>query len=85
MKPLIIVNNKMSYIIQLNKYETDSYLLQNFQGNMTDCLINHAFCKVYEHEIVFVLICRTARTISGSQVLQNTGIIKQNVVFLWKF
>jgi hypothetical protein len=48
-------------------------------------LINHNFCKVYEREIVFVLICRTGRTISGSQLLQNSGIIKQTVVLLWKF
>ena len=70
-------------LIQLNKYETDLYFLQNFQ-----CKTIHAFCKICKHEIVFVLICstgRTRRTISGSQLLQNTWIIKQTVVLLWKY
>ena len=71
--------------LQLNSYETDPYFLQNFQSNTTVCLIIHAFCKIYEREIDFVFICRTARTISGSQLLQNKGIIKQSVVLLWKF
>ena len=71
--------------VQLNEYETDPYFLQNFQSNTRVCLIIHAFCKVYKREIVFVLICRTGRTISGSQLLQNTEIIKQTVVLLWKF
>ena len=72
-------------LVQLNKYETDPYFLQNFQSNTTVCLIIYTFCKVCEREIVFVLICRTGRTISGSQLLQNMGIIKQTVVLLWKF
>ena len=70
--------------LQLNKYETEPYFLQFFQSNTTVCLIIHAFCKVYEREIAFVLICRTGRTISGSQLLQNTWIIKQTVVLFWK-
>ena len=62
------------YLVQLNKYEADPNILQNFQIDTALCLIIHAFCKVYIHEIVFVLLCRTARTISGSQLLQNTWI-----------
>ena len=34
----------------------------------------HAFCKICEHEIVFVFICnngRTGRKLSGSQLLNN--------------
>ena len=71
--------------VQLNKYETDLYFLQNFQSNTTACSIIQVFCKNYKREIVFVLICRTARTISGSQLLQNKRIIKQTVLLLWKF
>ena len=48
-------------------------------------MLIHTFCKICEHEIVFVLICSTARTISGSQLLQNRWIIKQTVVLLWKY
>ena len=73
-----------NFLVQLNEYETDQYFLQTFQSNTTVCLIIHAFCKIWEREIVFVLICRIARTISGSQLLQNTWIIKQTVVLLWK-
>ena len=57
--------------VQLNKYKTDPYFLKNFQSNTTVCSIIHAFGKVYERENVFVLIYRTARVISGSQLLQN--------------
>ena len=43
--------------VQLNKFETDPYFLQNFQ--CTTMYIS-AFCKICElnteHEIVFVLI-----------------------------
>ena len=35
--------------VQLNKYETDRYFLQNFQ--CTTMLI-HEFCKICDHEIV---------------------------------
>ena len=56
-----------------------------FKSNMTVCSIIHTFCKVYEREIVSALICRTGRTISGSQLLQNRWIIKQTIVSLWKF
>ena len=38
--------------IQLNEYETDQYFLQNFQS--TTMLI-HAFGKICEREVVFVL------------------------------
>ena len=72
------------FLVKLNKYETDPYFLQNFQSDTTVCLIIHMVCKGYKHEIVFVLIWRTGRTILGSQLLQNTGIIKQTVVLLWK-
>ena len=41
--------------LQLNKYETDPYFLQNFRSKTTICLIFHVFCKSYECEIV--LIC----------------------------
>ena len=71
--------------LQLNNYETDLYFLQNFQINTTVCLIIHTFCKVCKREIIFVLICRTTRTVSGSLLLQNTWIVKQTVVLLWKF
>ena len=61
------VNSKRKFFqkqLQLNKYETDPDFLKNLQSNTTVCLIIHTFCKVCECEIVFVLICRTARTIS---------------------
>ena len=60
--------------VQLNEYETDPYFLQNFQ--CTTMLI-HTFCKIFEHEIVFVLIFRTGRTISDSQFVQNTKYVNQ--------
>ena len=58
--------------ILLNEYETDPYFLPNCQIKTKVCLIIHRFYKIYEHEIAFVLICRTARTISGSKLLKNT-------------
>ena len=48
------------HIVQLNKYETDPYFLQNFQSNTTVCMIIHMACKIYVPEIVFVLIFRMA-------------------------
>ena len=74
---------KSSIIVQLNKYETDQYFLQNIQIS-NNCLIIYAFCKSCEREIVFVLICKTGRTIPGSQLLQKTRIIKQTDILLWK-
>ena len=77
--------NFESFCFLLNEYDTGWYFLQNFQCTI---MLIHAFCKICEHEIVFVLICstgRTGRTISGSQLLQNTWIIKQTVIFLWKY
>ena len=41
------------------------------------CLIIHSLCKVYKCENVFVLICRTGRTIT------KTRIIKQTLLFVW--
>ena len=38
-----------AFRVQLNEYETDRYFLQNFHC-MT--MVIHAFCKIYEHEIV---------------------------------
>ena len=73
--------------VQLNKFELDQYFLQNFQ--CTTMLI-HAFCKICKPEIVFVYFLSVNfcfdffRTISGSQLLQNTWIIKQTGVLLWK-
>ena len=58
-------------LLQLNKYKTDPYFLQDFQSNTMVCLIIHAFCKVYKCEIVFILICRTGRTILGSQLVHD--------------
>ena len=37
---------KVRLVVQLNKYKTDPYFLQNFQSNMTVYLIIHEFCKV---------------------------------------
>jgi len=45
-------------------------------------MLIHTFCKIFEHEIVLQK-CET-KTISGSQLLQNRGIIKQTVLLLWK-
>ena len=39
-------------MLQLNEFETDPCFLQNFQSNMTVCLIIHMFCKNCEPEIV---------------------------------
>ena len=53
-------------------------------------MLIHAFCKICEPEIIFVYFLRVDfcfdffRTISGSQLLQNTWIIKQTSVLLWK-
>ena len=68
--------------IQLNEYKTDPYFLQNFQSDMTVCLIIHMFCKSCEPEIVLQI---KTKTIARSQTLQNVWIIKQTVVLLWKF
>jgi hypothetical protein len=46
--------------VELNEFETDPYFLQFFHSNTTVCLIIHMFCKSYEPEIVFVLICNQA-------------------------
>ena len=72
MKNVTSVQTSSMYICTVNKFETDLYFLQTFQSNTAVCLIIHAFCKVCERAIVFVLICRTVGTISGSQLLQNT-------------
>ena len=64
-----VAKHTTAQAVQLNEYETDLYFLQNFQ--CTTILI-HTFCKICEHEIAFVLICSTGRTISGLQLLQNT-------------
>ena len=37
------------------------------------------YCKGYECEIVFVLIYRTGRTISGLQLLQKTNFFLENM------
>ena len=50
-------------------------------------MLIHRFCKICELDF-FVLILstgRTGRTLSGSQLIQNTWIIKQTLVFLWKY
>ena len=51
------MHNELILFIQLNKFETDPYFLQNFQ--CTTMFIS-AFCKICERntepEIVFVLI-----------------------------
>ena len=36
--------------LQLKKYETEPYILQFFQSNMTVCLIICVFCKSCQHE-----------------------------------
>ena len=41
------------------------------------------FCTNFEHEIVFVLICRTGRTILSSQHEHNTEINKEWVIQFW--
>ena len=45
-----IITRSWLLTIQLNKYETDRYVLQNFQ--CTTMLI-YEFCKICDHEIVF--------------------------------
>ena len=35
-------------LVQLNKYETDPYILQIFQSNTSVCLIISVFCKSCE-------------------------------------
>jgi hypothetical protein len=49
---------------------------------VNDSLLIHMFCINWEREIVFVLICRTARTIYGLKLEQNTKINKK---FVFKF
>ena len=53
------VTKEPKYVVQLNKFETDPYLLQNFQC-MT--MFISAFCKICElnteGEIVFALILK---------------------------
>ena len=81
-------------VVQLNKCETDPYFLQNFQ--CTTMFIS-MFCKscepmLCEPEIVQANHWHQLQnfwTISGShnmgsQILQNTEIIKQTDVLLWK-
>ena len=57
--------------VQLNKYKTDPYFFKNFQSTTIVSSIIHSFGKVYERENVFLLIYRTARAISCSQLLQK--------------
>ena len=53
--PIIPAGNKSSFReeptkkLQLYEYETDRYILQNFQCTT---LLIHEFCKICEHEIV---------------------------------
>ena len=53
--------------------------------NATVCLIIHVFCKSCELEIVQAVLQIKTKSISLSQTLQNTWIIKQIVVLFWKF
>ena len=89
----VVLALKKKNLLQLNKCETDPYFLQNFQ--CTTMFIS-AFCKICDLNtdcvIVFVLISVDSQgditgVISGSQMgsqlLQNTEIIKQIYVFLW--
>ena len=47
-RPNILFQTK-NRIVQLNKWQTDSYFLQNFQTNTTVCLIIHQFCQSCDH------------------------------------
>ena len=76
-------NSRLVYWWQLyGKWIWDISIL--FQNSQCATMLIHRFCKSCEHEIVFVLIYRTNRTMSGSQLLQKAWIIKKFVVLLWK-
>ena len=42
------VAHAVAMTVQLNKYETDPYILQIFQSNTSVCLIISVFCKSCE-------------------------------------
>ena len=50
---------------------------------MTDSLLVYMFFTNRSHEIVFVLICKSGKTISGSQLVQNTQIKKEHFIKFW--
>ena len=50
-----------SYMLQLKEYETDPQFLQFIQNLIIDSLLIYMFWTSCEHEIVFVLICRTVK------------------------
>ena len=64
--------------VQLILNECDRYFLQNFQ---CITILISAFCKIWEHKIVFVYFLGS---FSGSQLLQNMKIMQQTLVLLWK-
>ena len=72
-------------ILQLDEYKTDPYFLQNFQSNMTVCLVIHLLFRSCELEIVLTVLQIKTKTISRSQTLQNAWIMKQTVLLLRKF
>ena len=50
---------------------------------MINSLFIYMLCLSWEWKIGFVMICKTSRGISGSQVVQNMQIKKEMVVKFW--
>ena len=48
-RPNTSTSPRTNILLQLNKYETDRYFLQNFQ---CATMLIHEFCKICDHEIV---------------------------------
>ena len=63
----------------IEAYEPDPLVFLLSQNLMINSVLIYVFCTSFEHKIVFVLICRTGRMISGSQLVQN----KELVVKFW--
>jgi hypothetical protein len=59
------------YYIQLTEYETDPYFLQLNQNLTINSFLIYIFVQVVNFKFFLVLICRTEKTISGSQLVQN--------------
>ena len=61
------------------EYGTEPQFLQLSQNLTIDSLLLiYVFCTSCEHEIIFVLICRAGRKISGSQFVQNMEIDRES-------
>ena len=71
--------DSMMFLLQLKNYETDPNSAKIGQSNHCwfTCFVQVANMKL------FLILFRTGRTISGSQLVQNTQLNKESVVKVW--